>query len=963
MTKSKLIIIISSIVAAIAIAVTIILVVVLNSKPKPTNNDGNLGEARSIKIVQLEGSATLYDGTETINCFKGMNLYDGDHIDVSNDSVLVARFDEDKYVYFGQNTSINIKSVGKDKYKTNIFVEKGKVLAELINKLGEDEEFFLSSNNSVMAVRGTVFGVEVAETSEDYLISYSVYKGVTELYAFDKKDGNIISGKLTDLANKKIELTVPKSDVLTDEETKNTLNNWLKDIDNKFDDETDANKELEEVTIKVDVPSEEDYKDVIEKVSDETKETLSYSNIEYEAKSYYGAYDGNDHSISINPKTEGVKISYKANENDEYKNEVPSFKLPGSYRIYYKLEKEGFNSKEDYALVEIKKADLEIEYLNNITAPGLIKGMNINNAIKNINLFDYILLKGAEADAKLIESSTFEGNDKLKLGTNSYILKIILNDEIKDLYNDAEIEISLSASNLELDSTDVIYNGNLYIENITDFNRYNGVSEEELFNNAVFKAENTLYSSNDYLNVKYNYEYKTLGYYELKDGINEVEVEIEFEDYSLITDVSFNYKESRYSYDIDISVDDINVSKLSVDNYYYNTGNLISEDGYYHINNLDLINQFGLSNFYGYINLPTDVLDENSDNYLANDSQNYTNVKADELVEIEFLFFPSSSTMGCVKIINVYFSNNAPQGFPSYQIKDSLAYYPDTLLDFVISNDPVLYSLDDINYQNELSISNLGEHVVYFKVGNDIITKGKETILITTGSIYSNNLDLINEDIYIISDGNGPLEYSYNPGGESSTIQKELTSDDSTAISPFKDIYEIYTNIIKNATYYNDVTNEEIDVDINISEFEIDSPNFEYEIIADGYVSLKGNVNFIIPFNKKSTSGKEPIIENNVYDIELNVVNPKDRTVSLSDIDTVYASRIIYSIENITDDFSILYSIDEGKTWTDETPVFTEVGEYKIYSIYKYSNHEEYSLYYEDSSAIIIAIQNIIITE
>ena len=173
MTKSKLIILISSIVAAIAIALTVTLIIVLRPKAEPSNN-GSIGEARSIKIVALEGSATLTDGNEKIDCFKGMNLYDGDHIDVLDNSVLVARFDEDKYVYFAENTSINIKSSGKDKYKTNIFVEKGKVLAELINKLGEDEEFFLSSNNSVMAVRGTTFGVEVKDKGNEFEISYSV---------------------------------------------------------------------------------------------------------------------------------------------------------------------------------------------------------------------------------------------------------------------------------------------------------------------------------------------------------------------------------------------------------------------------------------------------------------------------------------------------------------------------------------------------------------------------------------------------------------------------------------------------------------------------------------------------------------------------------------------------------------------------------------------------------------------
>jgi hypothetical protein len=58
-----------------------------------------------------------------------MNLYNGDTVDVEADSVLVLRFDEDKYVYIDQLSTIKIKSEGKNKTKTNIYVEKGKVLA------------------------------------------------------------------------------------------------------------------------------------------------------------------------------------------------------------------------------------------------------------------------------------------------------------------------------------------------------------------------------------------------------------------------------------------------------------------------------------------------------------------------------------------------------------------------------------------------------------------------------------------------------------------------------------------------------------------------------------------------------------------------------------------------------------------------------------------------------------------
>ena len=95
-----------------------------------------------------------------------------------------------------RDTKINIKSEGKDRYKTNVFVEEGIVLAEIQNKLHEDEEFFLSSNNSVMAVRGTVFGLSVIRGENEIIETYSVYKGVTELVVFDKKDGALINSFL-----------------------------------------------------------------------------------------------------------------------------------------------------------------------------------------------------------------------------------------------------------------------------------------------------------------------------------------------------------------------------------------------------------------------------------------------------------------------------------------------------------------------------------------------------------------------------------------------------------------------------------------------------------------------------------------------------------------------------------------------------------------------------------------------
>ncbi len=364
MGKKKLLILISSIVAILAIALTIIIVVVVNNNKKPEDNF--IDSARSIKVVQIDGSATVTDEKETINCFKGMNLYDGDSLNVDNDSVVVIKFDEDKYVYLGQNTTVNIKSEGKEKFKTNVFVEKGLVLAELQNKLGLDEEFFLSANNSVMAVRGTIFGLSVNEVGDNIVEAYSVYQGVTELITFDVDDDGIIKGKLTDISNSKIEINIPKSHVLTQEQSDNLLSNWLSDIETEFDDEEDANSKLNGVNITVSEPSSEDYQSVIDILYEENEiphnDPIKYSNIIYSSSGYFGTYDGNPHSININTSTPNCTIYYKGEGESEYKTTNDyEFIAPGSYRVYYKIVCEGYTDKEDFEVIYITYPNIIIE--------------------------------------------------------------------------------------------------------------------------------------------------------------------------------------------------------------------------------------------------------------------------------------------------------------------------------------------------------------------------------------------------------------------------------------------------------------------------------------------------------------------------------------------------------------------------------------------------------------------------
>ena len=943
--------------------------------PSETDNYIELIEsARTIKIVLLEGSATVTDEFETSDCFKGMNLYDGDKLVVNENSLLVIRFDEDKYVYLGENTTISVKSQGENKYKTNVFVEKGKVLAEVRNQLGQDEEFFLSSNNSVMAVRGTVFGISVNKVGEEIIQTYSVYKGVTELYVFDSKEGNLISGKLSDIQNSKFEITIPESDVLDNNETYNDmLDNWLEDVDNDYESSEGANEELDEVQITVGVPSEDDYQEIIDTINEnDGGNKVTYSNIVYDALGYYGEYDGLAHSITINVETDNANILYKTTEDGEYTSEKPEFTNPGYYRTYYKITCDGYFDKEDYGVVQISKADLGINYKDNITASGLVAGMDLSYALNNIDLSNFIEVKGAESDSGELSKVSYQGEGKLELGTATYELDVIIPESLNDFYNPVKAEISLTSYEIKLENTTAIHNGILDIDEISTFNKYNGVLEEELFDYAEFSVGNSelLYDS-----VTFNYDYKTLGYYELKNGKNTVEVTIECEDYEINTEVYFTYNDYRTTSELSIVVDDILVSTLGEDSYYYNTANKQSINGKYRISTEELAIAFGVSTFDGYINLPTDILDENSSNYIVNQN-NMLEFQDDAVSEIEFLVFPNSDSLGVRKIISVYFSQTPPSNYPTYRLKNSLIYYPGTNFDFVISESPVEYSLDGITYQAELSVDDLGEVDIYFRVGSSIIVKGIAKVLITTGGIATDALSMIPEEgINLLSNDGRTLSYAYNAGGEANTEYFELTSSDGSTISPAVDTYNIYTNIIKNAKYYNNLTHEEMTVEVTVSPMQNGLPDFDYEVTCEGYVPLTGSVHFTYPYESKIINETGPKPEPDMYDtsevyyMHLSVVNPSDRTVSLSDVERVYASRIIYTLEDMDSNYNVLYSIDDCSTWTSEQPVFNTVGTYKVYIIYT-TTVESMTIVEPEQPAIstsydltIIAVQNITITE
>lgn len=167
--NKKLIIILSCIgVAAAAIIVSVVLFM------------GKGQDAyRIIKIFEVEGDATVNrDSTGDITPYNNMLLESGDNVFLATGDMTL-KMDEDKFAYVEEDTEFSIVAEGTaENSKTTIQLKKGAITNEIQNKLAEGATYEVNTPNSTMAVRGTVFRVEVYTDKDG--VSYtkvSVFNG------------------------------------------------------------------------------------------------------------------------------------------------------------------------------------------------------------------------------------------------------------------------------------------------------------------------------------------------------------------------------------------------------------------------------------------------------------------------------------------------------------------------------------------------------------------------------------------------------------------------------------------------------------------------------------------------------------------------------------------------------------------------------------------------------------------
>lgn len=163
---------------------------------------------RSIMVYQINGNATITrDRVGEMEAYENLMLQSGDSVAVASESSLRLKLDDDKYILAEQDTLMNIVADGDDaNAKTYIDLQQGSVTSEIQNKLKDGASYEVNTPNSIMAVRGTIFRVEVEiDENQNPNTKLTVLQGTVSARAV-LPDGTISSEEvLVDAGN---ELTV-----------------------------------------------------------------------------------------------------------------------------------------------------------------------------------------------------------------------------------------------------------------------------------------------------------------------------------------------------------------------------------------------------------------------------------------------------------------------------------------------------------------------------------------------------------------------------------------------------------------------------------------------------------------------------------------------------------------------------------------------------------------------------------
>ncbi len=332
-----------------------------------------------------------------------------------------------------------------------------------------------------------------------------------------------------------------------------------------------------------------------------------------------------------------------------------------------------------------------------------------------------------------------------------------------------------------------------------------------------------------------------------------------------------------------------------------------------------------------FINSPFTIYEGNNSEFSNYNGTQTFNFDKDQFIPLNFTVFPNASHKGFNDTVYMYISDEAPANYPTYTLKSlNYVYNPSKnpngiTLDFIESTDIVEYSLDGTNYSTALNIKDPGTYNVSFRVtnNNSLSVTGTEIVTVSIGDsvIAFDSSKFITNPVHIFSNDNNLLVFYTGDMKDNMQYVDVINRDTLTSLD---DTYLVYTNMIKNAHFYDSITKESIDATVVVSEKKENSANFNYTISALGYETINGVVKF-----QYSELG---FVSNSFSQFEVNL--PTDYEVSLNDVSVVVPGRPYLSVEDDVINYQTYYSIDDGATWSVSSPKLSAIGEYNVYTLY-----------------------------
>lgn len=122
---------------------------------------------RTITVIEIGGTVGVVHGNMEYAAYTGMHLEEGYTVVTNGNSYIRLLLDDDKYVKLESGTKAVFSEVSGG--KTAIDIERGALVAEVTKPLQVDEDFIVNTPNAILAVRGTLFRVDLSRNDKGEL--------------------------------------------------------------------------------------------------------------------------------------------------------------------------------------------------------------------------------------------------------------------------------------------------------------------------------------------------------------------------------------------------------------------------------------------------------------------------------------------------------------------------------------------------------------------------------------------------------------------------------------------------------------------------------------------------------------------------------------------------------------------------------------------------------------------------